>query len=48
VIGSKNQKYPNGIEDNTHFNPTGAEIMARLTVEGIKGLKIDLSRYLKQ
>jgi len=38
VIGSKNQNYPNGIEDA--LNPTGAEIMARLTVEGIKALKM--------
>lgn len=43
----ENPNYPNGIEDNTHFNPVGAEAMAQLAVEGIKELKIELTRYLK-
>lgn len=28
--------YPNGIEDNTHFSPLGADIMATLVVEQVK------------
>ena len=32
--------YPNGIEDNTHFSPLGAEEMAKLVVEGIKETRI--------
>jgi lysophospholipase L1-like esterase len=43
----ENANYPNGIEDNTHFNPQGASTMASLAVAGIRELKIDLARYLK-
>lgn len=32
----ENLNYPNGIEDNTHFNPLGAEVMAGLAAEGIR------------
>ena len=44
----ENPNYPNGIEDNTHFNPTGAEEMAKLAVEGIQEQKIGLRKYLKK
>jgi pectinesterase len=44
---SENPNYPNGIEDNTHFNAYGAEVMAELAVEGIRELKLGLARYLK-
>ena len=40
--------YPNGIEDNTHFVPKGAEEMARLVVEGIRYNRLTLSKYLKK
>jgi len=43
----ENANYPKGIEDNTHFNPTGAEAMAKLAVEGIKEDKLGLRKYLK-
>lgn len=39
--------YPKGLDDNTHFNPQGAEEMARLVVEGIRETKIGLRKYLK-
>jgi pectinesterase len=42
----ENPNYPNGIEDNTHFNPTGAEVMAGLAVEGIREQKLGLAKYL--
>jgi lysophospholipase L1-like esterase len=42
----ENANYPKGIEDNTHFSPLGAEIMAGLAVEGIRELKLQLARYL--
>jgi lysophospholipase L1-like esterase len=38
--------YPNGIEDNTHFNPQGAEEMAALAVSGIRERKLGLAKYL--
>ncbi|HEX8685845.1 MAG TPA: rhamnogalacturonan acetylesterase [Pyrinomonadaceae bacterium] len=40
--------YPNGIEDNTHFNPLGAELMAGLAVEGIREQKLGLAKYLSK
>lgn len=45
---NENPNYPNGIEDNTHFSPIGAEIMASLAVEGIRELKIELTRNLRK
>jgi lysophospholipase L1-like esterase len=44
----ENSNYPNGIEDNTHFRPTGAEEMARLAIEGVKENKLKLRKYLKK
>jgi lysophospholipase L1-like esterase len=44
----ENPNYPKGIEDNTHFSPAGAEVMARLVVDAIRDLKLGLARYLKR
>ena len=44
----ENANYPQGIEDNTHFSPLGAETMAGLAVGGIREQKLSLVRYLKQ
>jgi lysophospholipase L1-like esterase len=44
----ENPNYPKGVEDNTHFNPKGADEMAKLVVEGIRENKLKLSRYLKK
>ena len=43
----ENANYPNGIQDNTHFSPLGAEKMAGLAGEGIHELKLGLVSYLK-
>lgn len=40
--------YPNGVEDNTHFNPLGAELMAELAVEGIREQRLGLAKYLSR
>ncbi len=40
-------KFPDGVEDNTHFNSYGATLMASLAVDGLKELDIDLKNYLK-
>lgn len=32
----ENANYPDGLEDNTHFSPAGANVMARLAVDGIR------------
>ena len=38
--------YPAGVEDNTHFSPLGAEVMAGLAVAAIRELKLELASYL--
>ncbi|HSQ23687.1 MAG TPA: GDSL-type esterase/lipase family protein [Pyrinomonadaceae bacterium] len=42
----ENPNYPKGIEDNTHFSPLGAGIMASLATDGIREQKLRLARYL--
>ena len=37
----------NGSNDYTHFTETGANVVAGIVANGIKGLNIDLSRYVK-
>jgi len=43
----ENSNYPNGIEDNTHFSPLGAEEMAKAAVAEIRNSKIGLKKLLK-
>ncbi|MEP6731080.1 MAG: rhamnogalacturonan acetylesterase [bacterium] len=47
VEAGENPNYPQGVHDNTHFRPLGAELMARLAVDGIRGLKLELADHLK-
>jgi lysophospholipase L1-like esterase len=42
----ENPNYPQGVEDNTHFSPLGADVMADLAVEGIRRQKLGLAKYL--
>lgn len=44
----ENPNYPQGVDDNTHFSPFGADIMAGLAVEGIRGQNLGLAKYLKK
>ncbi len=44
----ENANYPNGVDDNTHFNPKGAEEMAKLAVAGIRQNKLSVVKYLKK
>lgn len=44
----ENANYPNGIEDNTHFLPLGAEEMAKLAVNEIRSLNLSIANYLKR
>jgi PelA/Pel-15E family pectate lyase len=39
--------YPEGIEDNTHFSPMGAGLMAALAVESIREQSLGLAKYLR-
>lgn len=43
----ENPNYPNGIDDNTHFSPLGADEMAKLIVEGIRENKLKIGKFLK-
>jgi lysophospholipase L1-like esterase len=42
----ENANYPNGVKDNTHFSPYGAEQIAKLAAEGLKELHIELAERL--
>lgn len=44
----ENPNYPQGVEDNTHFSPLGAEIMAELAVDGFREQKLGLAKLLKR
>jgi lysophospholipase L1-like esterase len=43
----ENPNYPNGVEDNTHFSPLGAEQIAGLAVAGIREQVGKLAKLLK-
>lgn len=42
----ENPNYPNGIEDNTHFSPEGAEAVAQLVADEIHRSKLPLRKYI--
>jgi lysophospholipase L1-like esterase len=44
----ENPNYPQGVEDNTHFSPLGADIMAGLVADGIRGQKLGLVKFMKK
>lgn len=44
----QNPNYPNGVKDNTHFNETGARMIAELVLKGIQEEKLGLSSHIKR
>ena len=38
--------YPDGLDDNTHFSPLGASVMARLAAEGVRDAGLELAEHL--
>jgi DNA sulfur modification protein DndE len=40
--------YPNGVDDNTHFRPAGAEEIAKVAIQGIREDKLKLGKFLKK
>jgi lysophospholipase L1-like esterase len=44
----ENVNYPNGIQDNTHFSPFGARIVASLAVEGIRESGLGLAASFRK
>lgn len=43
----ENPNYPEGVEDNTHFSPGGAGVMAYIAVQAIRDAHLDIVRYFK-
>jgi len=43
---NENANYPNGVTDNTHFTPLGAETLAALVVGELQTSKLDLAKRL--
>jgi lysophospholipase L1-like esterase len=44
----ENANYPNGVDDNTHFSPLGAEEMAEIAVEGLRERGSGLRKLLRK
>ena len=44
----ENPNYPEGVEDNTHFSPLGADIMAALAADGFREQRLGLAKFLKK
>lgn len=45
----ENGNYPNGVQDNTHFQKTGAKMLAQLVIDGIKESNlVTLSNHLEK
>jgi lysophospholipase L1-like esterase len=42
-----NPNYPNGVRDDTHFNPVGARVMAGLAIDALRSLKVGLATRLQ-
>ena len=38
--------YPRGVEDNTHFSPAGARVMAQLVIDELRSSGLELARGL--
>ncbi len=48
LAAGEHANYPQGVNDNTHFSPRGAEIMASLAAAGIREQKLGLAKFLKK
>jgi lysophospholipase L1-like esterase len=44
----ENANYPNGIDDNTHFSPLGAEEMAKQVVSGINEKRLKIRKHIRR
>ena len=44
---AENPNYPQGVQDNTHFSPLGAELVARAAAEGIAALDMPLAKLVR-
>jgi lysophospholipase L1-like esterase len=39
--------YPDGRNDNTHFNELGARKIAQLVLQGVRDLHLDLANHIR-
>jgi lysophospholipase L1-like esterase len=46
LLPGENPNYPQGKEDNTHFNELGARKMAEIVLQEIKNLHLDLANHI--
>lgn len=44
----ENANYPKGIQDNTHFSPFGARIVASLVIEGLREARLPLAAHFRK
>jgi lysophospholipase L1-like esterase len=42
-----NANYPNGVRDDTHFNPLGAQRMAGLAIDAMRATRLGLATHLR-
>jgi lysophospholipase L1-like esterase len=47
LAAGANPNYPNGVQDDTHFNPLGARTMAGIAIDAIRALKLGLATQLR-
>jgi len=40
--------YPQGLRDDTHFSPLGADLMSRLVADGVRHARLELRRELRR
>jgi lysophospholipase L1-like esterase len=48
LAAGEHANYPQGVNDNTHFSPLGAEVMAALAADGIRERKLGLAKFLRK
>ncbi|GGF15010.1 rhamnogalacturonan acetylesterase RhgT [Hymenobacter cavernae] len=48
LVPGEHPNYPEGKEDNTHFNELGARKMAQIVLADIRALKLDLASHIVQ
>ena len=44
----ENANYPKGIQDNTHFSPFGARIVASLVIEGLREARVPVAAHFRK
>jgi len=47
LAAGANPNYPNGVQDDTHFNPLGARTMAGLAIDAMRSLELGLATQLR-